>query len=85
MQRSEIIEKLKDVLQMALGDKANDVLENCTEDSNLVTDLGLNSIGILYLVIAIEEFFAIQFDDVSFSDFQTVGDVVSYIEQKKAE
>lgn len=85
MQRSEIVEKLKDVLQMALGDKANDVLENCTEDSNLVTDLGLNSIGILYLVIAIEEFFAIQFDDVSFSDFQTVGDVVSYIEQKKAE
>ena len=70
---------------MALGDKANDVLENCTEDSNLVTDLGLNSIGILYLVIAIEEFFAIQFNDVSFSDFQTVGDVVSYIEQKKAE
>lgn len=85
MQRSEIVEKLKDVLQMALGDKANDVLENCTEDSNLVTDLGLNSIGILYLVIAIEEFFAIQFDDVSFSDFQTVSDVVSYIEQKKAE
>lgn len=85
MQRSEIVEKLKDVLQMALGDKANDVLENCTEDSNLVTDLGLNSIGILYLVIAIEEFFAIQFNDVSFSDFQTVGDVVSYIEQKKAE
>lgn len=85
MQRSEIVEKLKDVLQMALGDKANGVLENCTEDSNLVTDLGLNSIGILYLVIAIEEFFAIQFDDVSFSDFQTVGDVVSYIEQKKAE
>ena len=85
MQRSEIVEKLKDVLQMALGDKANDVLENCTEASNLVTDLGLNSIGILYLVIAIEEFFAIQFDDVSFSDFQTVGDVVSYIEQKKAE
>ena len=38
MQRSEIVEKLKDVLQMALGDKANDVLENCTEDSNLVTD-----------------------------------------------
>ncbi len=85
MQRSEIVEKLKDVLQMALGDKANGVLENCTENSNLVTDLGLNSIGILYLVIAIEEFFAIQFDDVSFSDFQTVGDVVSYIEQKKAE
>ena len=85
MQRSEIVEKLKDVLQMALGDKANDVLENCTEDTNLVTDLGLNSIGILYLVIAIEEFFAIQFNDVSFSDFQTVGDVVSYIEQKKAE
>ena len=80
MTRNEIIEKLKDVMVMATGD--NQVLENCTESSNLTTDLGLNSVGILYIVIAIEEFFNVQFDDVGFGDFKTVGDVIDYIERK---
>ena len=78
MSRSEIIEKLKDILTLAVGNKLD--LSSCTEDSNLTTDLGLNSVGVLYVVIAIEEFFGIRFGDVSFGDFQTVGDVVSYIE-----
>ena len=65
---------------MATGDEK--VLENCTESSNLTTDLGLNSVGILYVVIAIEEFFNVQFDDVGFGDFKTVGDVINYIERK---
>ncbi len=82
MTRNEIIEKLNDVLKMAMGDSANLVLENCTENSDLVTDLGLNSVGILYVVIAIEEFFSIQFDDVGFNDFKTVGNVIDYIEKK---
>lgn len=76
--RSEITEKLKEILVLALGDTVN--LENCTEQSNLTTDLGLNSVGILYVVIAIDEFFNVRFDDVSFSDFRCVGDVLDYIE-----
>lgn len=76
--RSEITEKLKEIPVLALGDTVN--LENCTEQSNLTTDLGLNSVGILYVVIAIDEFFNVRFDDVSFSDFRCVGDVPDYIE-----
>ena len=81
MSRNEIIEKLKDVILLATGEDQS-VLDSWTEQSNLTTDLGLNSVGILYVVIAIEEFFSIQFDDVGFSDFQTVGDVINYIENK---
>ena len=80
MQRSEIIEKLKEVMVMATGDER--ILDGATEQSTLSTDLGLNSVGILYVVIAIEEFFNIQFDDVGFGDFKTVGDVINYIEAK---
>ena len=76
--RIEIGEKLKEILVLALGDTVD--LSNCTEQSNLTTDLGLNSVGILYVVIAIEEFFNIRFEDVSFGDFCTVGDVLDYIE-----
>ena len=53
-----------------------------TEGSDLIADLGLSSVGVLYIVIAIEEFFDIRFDDVGFGDFKTVGDVITYIEAK---
>ena len=82
MTRTEIAEKLQEVLQMAMGERAKELLKTATEDSCLTTDLGLNSVGILYVVIAIEEFFSIQFDDVGFGDFKTVGDVLDYIEEK---
>ena len=56
--------------------------DELSEDSLLVADLGLSSVGVLYVVIAIEEFFDIRFDDVGFGDFKTVGDVITYIEAK---
>ena len=82
MEREVINAKLKEIMSIALGAKAEEILSGVTENSNLVTDLGLNSVGILYLVIGMEETFSISFDDVAFSDFQTVKDVVDYIENK---
>ena len=78
MTRQEVIEKLKDIILFAMPNK-KDVIENCTENSNLTTDVGLNSVGLLYIVIAVEEFFHVSFEDVSFDDFKTVRDVVDYI------
>ena len=79
MQRSEIAEKLVDVMKLAVPDFQE---KGLSEDSLLVADLGLSSVGVLYVVIAIEEFFDIRFDDVGFGDFKTVGDVITYIEAK---
>ncbi|MBR2988201.1 MAG: acyl carrier protein [Clostridia bacterium] len=84
MERSDIVEKLREILQLALGANADEVLAKCTEESNLTTDLGLNSVGILYVVIGIEEIFSVSFEGVSFGDFKTVGDVVDYIEKYTA-
>ncbi len=81
MTRIEITEKLRDILKMAMGDNA-EAIENCTENSNLMTDLGLSSVGVLYVVIAIEEYFNIRFENIGFGDFKTVGDVITYIESK---
>ena len=83
MTRNEIIEKLKDIILLAMPDSAS-IIENCTEESNLHTDLGLNSVGMLYIVIAIEEFFSISFDNANINDFSTVSDVVDYISLKQA-
>lgn len=81
MDRKEIFENLKDILKMA-DDKASEVVENCSEDSKLATDLGLSSVGMLYMVIAIEETFSIVFENVNITDFVTVKDVVDYIEAR---
>lgn len=79
MTRTEIIEKLKEIILQATGNEP-DSLDNCSEASNLTTDLGMNSIALLFVVIAIEETFDICFDEEVVSDFKTVGDVVNYIE-----
>ena len=81
MSRNELFETLNEVINMVMP--TLDVAETqITEDSNLVNDIGLSSVGILYVVIAIEEFFGIRFDDVGFADFETIGDVIDYIEKK---
>ena len=82
LSRNEIKEKLTEIMQMVLRDQMPDV-SAMDESSNLVKDLGLNSVGVLYVVIAIEEFFGIEFENVGFGDFATVGDVVDYIEQQQ--
>lgn len=81
MDKKAIREKLGDIFKLVMGENAAD-LANCGEDANLVNDLGLNSVGILYLVIAIEESFGIRFDDVGTSDLKTVGQVADYISSK---
>ena len=83
MQRSELREKLNEIFKLTV--KGDVDVEKIDENCNLVTDLGLNSVGVLYVVIAIEEFFSIQFDDVGFGDFKTGGDVLDYIEGKLSE
>lgn len=81
MERVEIMEKLRDILRM-LGSCEEEVIGSCTEETNLETDLGLASVGMLYVVIAMEETFSVRFDDVAFSDFRTVGDVISYLAER---
>lgn len=81
MTDNEILEKLKDIFRTALPDKA-DVMDNVDENSDLRTQVGLNSIGMICMVIMIEETFSVQFDDVGFNDFVTVKDVVDYIKSR---
>ena len=81
MSRNEIKEKLADVMKMAMPGVELDT-SGFSEESSLISDVGLSSVGILYVVIAIEEFFNVRFDNVGFGDFKTIGDVVDYIEKK---
>lgn len=77
--REEIFNELKDILVSA-DERNRALLENCTEDSDLMRDFGFSSVNMLYLVIVIEESFGIRFENVGVSDFKRVGDVITYIQ-----
>ena len=54
-----------------------------TLDSSLREDIGINSIGMLYMAMAVEEEFGIKFKNEDFEGVQTVKDVISCIEGKR--
>ena len=54
--RAEILERLKEIL-ISSDAVSPEICDACNEDSDLFTDIGLSSIGMLYVVIAIEEAF----------------------------
>ena len=81
MERTEILEKLKEIM-LAMDPTKADLVNNVTEDARLTEDLGLTSVAILYMVIAIEETFNVSFDNLSINDFKTIGDSIDYISKK---
>ena len=78
MLREEIKEQLVEIYTLITSNTTQEINDN----SNLRTDLALSSIGMLYLIIAIEQKFNITFDNVSMGDFETVKEVVDFIEKK---
>jgi acyl carrier protein len=55
------------------------------ESDRLAEDAGFDSVGLLYLVMAIEDAFDVEVDDAEAiaEHFRTWGDVLSYVEQAK--
>lgn len=78
MLRQEIKNQLAEIYSLITS---NDP-DNLDENSDLRTDLGLSSIGMLYLIIAIEQKFNITFENLSMGDFETLKDVIDFIEKK---
>ena len=81
MERTEILEKLKEIM-LAMDPTKADLVNNVTEEARLTEDLGLTSVAILYMVIAIEETFNVSFDNLGINDFKTIGDSIDYISKK---
>ena len=77
----EILEELKKIFVLVVNRGAD--VDKVTLDANIVNDLGVSSVGLIYLMVAIEEQFSIVMSDASFNSFETVSDVVNYIKNKK--
>ncbi len=75
-----ILEKIKDIMQEELGKDRNQV----TLESDIIKDLGLDSLDIVTLIMAVEDEYGFTADDDEIVALKTVGDVVNYIEKNKA-
>ena len=52
-------------------------------DSNLQKDMGISSIGMLYMAMALEAEFGIKFNNEDLMKLNTVADVIACIDSKK--
>ena len=71
-----MFEKLKAILVEDMSVNEHDI----NLDSELMSDLGLNSIELQDLILLCEERFELEFDEEEFKNFITVRDVVNYLE-----
>ena len=74
MQREAIFEEIKEILKQI---KPAADFSNINDESQLVRDLGLDSLTILLLSLAIENQFGIKFEGNP--RFNTVGEVLDYV------
>ena len=81
MSKMTTYERLTKVFTKVMEDDAD--LSRLAPEADLFKDLELNSIGLLYMAIAIEEEFGIAFRNEDINTFRTVQDVVNYLENNK--
>ncbi len=78
MARQDVVTALKEVLVDKLQVEADTV----TEDANLFDDLGLDSIDLMTVVMAIEERFDIEVPDEELEDVTTISQAADLLSAK---
>lgn len=76
MTREDIFNGLKEILTLI---KPSKDLSSVNESSQLVRDVGLDSLTIMLLSLAVENKFQFKFDGTP--KFNTVGEVIDYISE----
>ena len=79
MEKKEILNKIIEIYENIIGEEVDK--EIFTLSSNIKEDLGINSVGLLYLIVDIENKFDVVLHNQSIEKFVTLDDVVTYIEE----
>jgi len=74
-----VFDKIKDIIIDQLQVEESDV----DMDTNLMKDLSADSLDAVEIIMAIEEEFGIEIPDEDAENFQTVADLVKYVEENK--
>ena len=74
-----MFEKIQDIISEVLGVEKDEI----TMESNLTDDLNADSLDALDIVTEIEEKLSVKIPDEDFTKFDTVKDIVEYIESNQ--
>lgn len=73
-----VLDKIKDMLEKQLGiDKSK-----ITEDSDIIKDIGADSLDIVEFLMNAENEWDITIEEEDVKNLHTIGDVVKYIESR---
>jgi acyl carrier protein len=73
-------DKIKEIIVEQLGVAAEEVVP----EASFIDDLGADSLDIVELVMAIEEEFGLEIPDEDAERMQSIGDAISYVEERTA-
>ena len=75
------IENVFEEVQKIMAKQLRKPVESIRMDSQIKRDLGADSIDILQLLLRIEDDYGIMIPDERLANFNTVGDVVAFLEK----
>ncbi|MCQ2770868.1 MAG: acyl carrier protein [Clostridia bacterium] len=75
-----MLDTLKKIISRQLGIEEDDI----TVETRIMDDLGADSLDIVEMVMGIEEETGVSIPDEVVATFETVGDVLNYIENAEA-
>ena len=75
----EMLEAVNDILSKQLRVDINSI----NEDTNIIDDLGADSLDVVEMLMTIEQDYGVVVPDEVISTFKTVGDVARYIENNQ--
>ena len=67
-------------LQAIIADQLELDAETITPDSNILDDLGADSLDVVDLIMSVEDEFGIEVPDEALENIRTVNEMVKYIE-----
>ncbi len=83
MENQQIIAKLKQLVKPHLEYQDDSVIDNMTGNTNLLDELGLDSVDLVEIIMDIEESFDISIKDEEIQQVKTVNDLVALIKSKQ--
>lgn len=83
MEKSAIIEKLKEIVQPYI--KNEEAFNNLTENTDFINDLNINSANLVDVILDVEEVFDIEIDADSMEKMRDVKSALAVIEEKLAD
>jgi acyl carrier protein len=71
-----VLDKLKEIIAAQFGIDMDEI----SEDTDIVADLGADSLDVVEMMMALEEEYGITIDDSKVAELKTVGDVAGCVE-----